>query len=200
MKKLEVVFTKENEDDVLYMVLRLFFGKYDESNENQTNYKLSEFGTQEDIIKAISVATNNKKHPAQSAVSKRLAAEKGTIFIYKNKEYRLRKVNGHYKMTDTNDFVAAAKLELSENRKYLSKAIFRSNISDYQPSTFYAFKLAKDNISISKIKDIFNRALGDSYFGIIEHNDIVFLLLNTNSKSVIADSKWLNDYFNNYSD
>lgn len=200
MKKLEVVFTKENEDDVLYMVLRLFFGKYDESNENQTNYKLSEFGTQEDIIKAISVATNNKKHPAQSAVSKRLAAEKGTIFIYKNKEYRLRKINGRYKMTDINDLVAAAKLELSENRKYLGQAIFKNSISEYQPSTLYAFKLAKDDISFSKIKDIFERALGDSCFEVIEHNGTVFLLLNTNSKSVVADSKWLNDYFNNYSD
>lgn len=200
MKKIQVMFTEENEDDVLYMILRLFFGKYDRNDHNQASYKRKEFGTQEDIVEAIRIATKGDKHPAQSAVSKRLSAEKETIFIYNSKEYRLRKVNGRYKMTDLHDFVAAARLELSENRKYLGQAVFKNSISEHPPSTFYAFKLSKDYISFSKIKDIFNRALGESYFEIIEHNDILFLLLNTNSKSIVADSRWLNDYFNNYSD
>ena len=197
-EKLQVMFTTENYDKVLYMILRLFFGKYDEDNGGKTNYRLSEFQTQESIKEAIRIASEGRHNPAQSAISKQLTNIKGTLLLYNNGEYRLKKVNGYYKITDGDDFVASAKYDLTEYRKYLSRAAFRNNISQNQISSLYAFKLDTDFVSVSKLKDTFQRALGSSYFEMIEHGKTLFLLLNANSKKIIADAKWLNDYFVNY--
>ncbi len=197
-EKLQVTFTTDNDDKVLYMILRLFFGKYDEDNGGKTNYRLSEFETQEAIKDAIRIASEGRHNPVQSAISKQLAKIKGTLLLYNNGEYRLKKVNGYYKITDSNDFVASARYDLTEYRKYLSRAAFRNNIKQTQISALYAFKLDTDFVSVSKLKDTFQRALGDSYFEILEYGDILFLLLNANSKRILADAKWVNDYFANY--
>lgn len=192
--KLIVTFAPDNENKVLYMILRLFFGKYDEIN-NKTDYKMKAFETQKKIADAISTATNGHHCPAQSAVSKRLADIENTILVYNDKEYRLKKVNGYYKMTDSSDLVESARLELSGYRKYLSQAAYRNNIDIKQASTLYAFEFDHDNLTLHKLKDVFSRALGDTLFQIIEHKKVLFLLLNANSKSLIADALWLNKYF-----
>lgn len=193
--KLEVIFSEDNKINVLYMILRLFFGKYDEENGGKTGYKMTEFETQKKIADAIGIASNGVHRPAQSAISKRLADIEETVLVYDSKEYRLRKVNGYYKMTDSSDLVASAKLELTEYRPYLSRASFRNNINQNQASTLYAFEIASDNVTLHKLKDAFQRALGATYFKIIEHEKVVFLLLNANSDSLISDAQWLNEYF-----
>lgn len=193
--KLEVTFSEDNKTNVLYMILRLFFGKYDEENGGKTDYKMAKFETQKKIADAIRTASNGVCRPAQSAISKRLADIEETVLVYNSKEYRLRKVNGYYKMTDSSDLVASAKLELTEYRPYLSRASFRNNINQNQVSTLYAFEIASDNVTLHKLKDAFQRALGATYFKIIEHEKVVFLLLNANSDSLISDARWLNEYF-----
>lgn len=191
--KLMVTFNPNNESRVLYMILRLFFGKYDEIN-NKTNYKMEAFETQKDIADAISIATNGHHCPAQSAVSKRLADIANTVLVYDNKEYRLKKVNGYYQLTDSSDLVASARFELDEYREYLSRAAYRNNIDATQVSTLYAVEVDRDEVTPHNLKDAFERALGDTLFQIIEHKKVLFLLLNVNSDSLIPDALWLNKF------
>lgn len=197
-EKLHVLFTTDNYDKVLYMILRLFFGKYDEDNRGKTNYRLSEFETQEAIIDAVSIASEGRHHPVQSAVAKSLSKLKEKILIYDGKEYQFGKINGYYRMVDSDDFIDLVRHKLTKWRPFLGESVFKSNINPNMPSTIYAFTVDTTNVNLSEVKQTFKTALGKSYFQFIEHGDTLFLLLNSNSKRIVADAKWLNDYFTNY--
>lgn len=114
--------------------------------------------------------------------------------MYDNKEYRLKKVNGYYQLTDSSDLVASARFELDEYREYLSRAAYRNNIDATQVSTLYAVEVDRDEVTPHNLKDAFERALGDTLFQIIEHKKVLFLLLNVNSDSLIPDALWLNKF------